>query len=89
MVGTVVAEAKALGHRFSKNPALEIAVVEWLRMAGDAHYGAAVKHRSRVASDPAQPSLCQVPLNHICTIPYPTASITGSQAVGIWSTRPM
>lgn len=62
MVGTVVAVAKAKGHRFSKDPALEILVVEGLGVAGDAHYGSTVRHRSRVAADPTQPNLRQVHL---------------------------
>ncbi len=62
MVGTVVAVAKAKGHRFSKNPAFEILVVEGLGVAGDAHYGSTVKHRSRMAADPTQPNLRQVHL---------------------------
>ncbi|TJZ79806.1 MOSC domain-containing protein [Paracoccus hibiscisoli] len=62
MVGTVVAVAKAKGHRFSKDPALEILVVEGLGVAGDAHYGSTVRHRSRVATDPTQPNLRQVHL---------------------------
>lgn len=62
MVGTVVAVAKAKGHRFSERLALEILVVEGLGVAGDAHYGSTVKHRSRVAADPTQPNLRQVHL---------------------------
>ena len=33
-------------------------------VAGDAHYGAVVKHRSRVKADPGQPNLRQVHLMH-------------------------
>ena len=62
MTGTVVAVAKAKGHRFSKNLALEILLVEGLGVAGDAHQGSTVKHRSGVAADPMQPNLRQVHL---------------------------
>lgn len=64
MTGTVIAVAKAKTHRFSKNPALEILLVEGLGVAGDAHQGSTVRHRSRVASDPTQPNLRQVHLIH-------------------------
>ncbi|TGN67537.1 MOSC domain-containing protein [Paracoccus liaowanqingii] len=64
MNGTVVEVAKSRTHRFSKNPAFEILLVEGLGVAGDAHQGATVKHRSRVAADPTQPNLRQVHLIH-------------------------
>lgn len=64
MAGTVVAVAKAKGHRFSKNPALEILLLEGLGVAGDAHQGLTMKHRSRVTADPTQPNLRQVHLIH-------------------------
>jgi MOSC domain-containing protein YiiM len=38
--------------------------VAGLGVAGDAHCGATVKHRSRVARDPSQPNLRQVHLVH-------------------------
>jgi MOSC domain-containing protein YiiM len=62
MVGTVVAVARDDGHRFSKVLKPEILVVEGLGVEGDAHQGATVKHRSRVAVDPTQPNLRQVHL---------------------------
>ena len=50
------------GHTFSK-PALDsIEVIAGLGVAGDAHMGARVKHRSRVKADPTQPNLRQVHL---------------------------
>lgn len=62
MTAIVAAVAAARGHRFSKKPALAIRLVEGLGVVGDAHAGATVKHRSRVARDPSQPNLRQVHL---------------------------
>ena len=42
----------------------EIFLVTGLGVQGDAHAGASVKHRSRVARDPQQPNLRQVHLIH-------------------------
>ena len=39
-------------------------VIEGIGVQGDAHAGATVKHRSRVAKDPTQPNLRQVHLIH-------------------------
>jgi MOSC domain-containing protein YiiM len=64
MAGFVVAVAKDGTHRFSKVPASEIRILEGLGVEGDAHQGVTVKHRSRVAADPAQPNLRQVHLIH-------------------------
>lgn len=47
-------------HRFSKAVAEEIVLLAGLGVQGDAHAGATVQHRSRVAADPAQPNLRQV-----------------------------
>jgi MOSC domain-containing protein YiiM len=41
-----------------------IRLVSGLGVAGDAHQGATVQHRSRVARDPSQPNLRQVHLIH-------------------------
>jgi MOSC domain-containing protein YiiM len=49
-------------HLFSKSPAPELLLVAGLGVKGDAHYGATVQHRSRVARDPSQPNLRQVHL---------------------------
>ena len=51
-------------HQFSKMPGAKITLVEGLGVQGDAHFGATVKHRSRVARDPSQPNLRQVHLLH-------------------------
>lgn len=59
---SVVAVHRAAGHVFSKNTVEEITLVEGLGVAGDAHFGATVKHRSRVVRDPTQPNLRQVHL---------------------------
>ncbi len=64
MPAQVVAVHRRGDHRFSKDtvPAIELVTGEGVR--GDAHCGATVKHRSRVARDPAQPNLRQVHLLH-------------------------
>jgi MOSC domain-containing protein YiiM len=49
-------------HGFSKQPLKEIHLLAGLGVAGDAHAGETVKHRSRVAIDPTQPNLRQVHL---------------------------
>jgi len=59
---TVIGVSLARGHNFSKQPALEIRLLRGLGVAGDAHMGETVKHRSRVAKDPSQPNLRQVHL---------------------------
>lgn len=51
-------------HTFSKEPAASITLLAGLGVEGDAHCGATVKHRSRVARDPLQPNLRQVHLIH-------------------------
>lgn len=59
----VLATARHGAHAFSKSLAPEgIRLVAGLGVAGDAHCGAAVRHRSRVARDPSQPNLRQVHL---------------------------
>lgn len=60
----VVAVACDREHRFSKHPAVAITAVAGLGIAGDAHQGTTVRHRSRVAVDPDQPNLRQVHLIH-------------------------
>jgi MOSC domain-containing protein YiiM len=60
----VLAVAAAPGHRFSKRRVGEITLLAGLGVAGDAHAGETVKHRSRVARDPTQPNLRQVHLLH-------------------------
>lgn len=51
-------------HEFSKDAAPQIELLAGLGVAGDAHSGATVKHRSRVARNPHQPNLRQVHLMH-------------------------
>lgn len=60
----VVAVHVSPTHSFSKPTVDEIALHEGLGVAGDAHYGATVKHRSRVRADPSQPNVRQVHLMH-------------------------
>jgi MOSC domain-containing protein YiiM len=51
-------------HVFSKTPRSAVELVEGLGVRGDAHCGATVKHRSRVARNPDQPNLRHVHLLH-------------------------
>jgi len=51
-------------HAFSKDSVPRIHLQAGLGVAGDAHCGATVKHRSRVAKDPTQPNLRQVHFLH-------------------------
>lgn len=51
-------------HGFSKQAVPVISLLKGLGVEGDAHCGATVKHRSRVAEDPTQPNLRQVHLIH-------------------------
>lgn len=51
-------------HRFSKMPVDSIFLVAGLGVAGDAHAGTLVQHRSRVRRDPNQCNLRQVHLIH-------------------------
>lgn len=62
--GMVLAVARTPRHAFSKERVREIRLLDGLGVEGDAHCGATVKHRSRVAVDPAQPNLRQVHLLH-------------------------
>lgn len=62
---TVVAVHRSSSHSFSKYAEEEgIRLVEGLGVEGDAHAGGTVRHRSRVARDPAAPNLRQVHLLH-------------------------
>lgn len=63
-MSVVVSVAASAAHRFSKAVAPEIELLAGLGVAGDAHQGTTVKHRSRVARDPTQPNLRQVHLLH-------------------------
>jgi MOSC domain-containing protein YiiM len=63
-MGSVAAVSLRAGHHFSKTPSLGIRLLTGLGVAGDAHLGETVKHRSRVRKDPTQPNLRQVHLLH-------------------------
>jgi MOSC domain-containing protein YiiM len=60
----VVAVNVSAAHTFSKHAAPHITLLAGLGVQGDAHCGATVKHRSRVAQNPSQPNLRQVHLIH-------------------------
>jgi MOSC domain-containing protein YiiM len=60
--GRVVSVAAHDRHAFSKSVCDEIRLLAGLGVEGDAHCGATVQHRSRVAADPMQPNLRQVHL---------------------------
>ena len=62
--GTVVAVSSSPTHSFSKPVQASIQLVAGLGVVGDAHQGATVQHRARVARDPRQPNLRQVHLLH-------------------------
>jgi MOSC domain-containing protein YiiM len=60
----IVAVHRKPTHEFSKATVASIELVPGHGVRDDAHYGATVKHRSRVAKDPTQPNLRQVHLLH-------------------------
>ena len=64
MEGRVLAVHRSADHSFSKYAEDAITLVPGLGVAGDAHSGATVQHRSRVARDPSAPNLRQVHLLH-------------------------
>jgi len=64
MDGQVLAVHRSDAHTFTKPTVDAIALVAGLGVAGDAHAGTTLKHRSRVARDPSQPNLRQVHLIH-------------------------
>ena len=64
MNGFVTAVNRSAKHTLVKPNADCIRLVAGLGVDGDAHQGATVKHRSRVARDPTQPNLRQVHLVH-------------------------
>ena len=63
-MSSVIAVSASAAHSFSKMPQASIELIAGLGVAGDAHAGVTVKHRSRVAIDPHQPNLRQVHLLH-------------------------
>lgn len=64
MTGIVVAVHRSSTHGFSKFAEDAVTLVPGLGVQGDAHAGATVQHRSRVARDASQPNLRQVHVLH-------------------------
>jgi len=64
MTGHIVAVARDRDHRFAKPLCQSIQLIAGLGVAGDAHAGATVQHRSRLAKRAAEPNLRQVHLIH-------------------------
>jgi MOSC domain-containing protein YiiM len=64
MGGVVTAVSCSPTHAVSKPARESIRLLAGLGVEGDAHMGATVKHRSRVARDPSRPNLRQVHLVH-------------------------
>jgi MOSC domain-containing protein YiiM len=64
MEGVVAAVSRSANHTMSKPNEERIRLLAGLGVEGDAHQGATVKHRSRVARDASQPNLRQVHLIH-------------------------
>jgi MOSC domain-containing protein YiiM len=64
VVATIVAVSTKAGHGVDKVNRPSVRLVAGEGVEGDAHRGVTVRHRSRVARDPAQPNLRQVHLLH-------------------------
>jgi MOSC domain-containing protein YiiM len=64
MNAVVTAVSRSAKHTLVKSNQDSIRLLTGLGVDGDAHQGATVKHRSRVARDPTQPNLRQVHLIH-------------------------
>ena len=64
MKSVVVSVSARDGHGLGKDVQPSIVLIVGEGVAGDAHSGQTVKHRSRVAKDPTQPNLRQVHLIH-------------------------
>ena len=64
MNAVVAAVSRSSKHTLVKPNQDSIRLLPGLGVDGDAHQGATVKHRSRVARDPTQPNLRQVHLIH-------------------------
>lgn len=60
----MLAVGRSATHEMSKPVCPSVRLEAGLGVAGDAHRGVKVKHRSRVARDPDQPNLRQVHLIH-------------------------
>lgn len=63
-IARVTAVSRDGRHAFSKPVRNAITLIAGLGVAGDAHAGQTVQHRSRVARDPSAPNLRQVHLIH-------------------------
>lgn len=61
----MVGVSRHAAHAFAKDAADAIDLAAGLGVAGDAHVGRTVQHRSRVAVDPTLPNLRQVHLIHV------------------------
>jgi MOSC domain-containing protein YiiM len=64
LAGIVTAVSRSGTHTMGKPNQESIQLLTGLGVAGDAHQGETVKHRSRVRRDPSQPNLRQVHLIH-------------------------
>ena len=64
MAGVVTAVSRSARHTLIKPNEDSIRLLAGLGVEGDAHSGATVKHRSRVARNPSQPNLRQIHLIH-------------------------
>jgi MOSC domain-containing protein YiiM len=64
MTGVVTAVSRSPRHTMVKTNEAQIRLLAGLGVDGDAHQGVTVKHRSRVARNPAEPNLRQVHLIH-------------------------
>jgi MOSC domain-containing protein YiiM len=64
MAGRVVSVSARAGHGLGKDVRDTIELIAGEGVAGDAHCGVMVKHRSRVAKDPTRPNLRQVHFVH-------------------------
>jgi len=64
VTATVIAVACSAKHTMTKPTQDHIRLLAGLGVAGDAHAGLTVRHRSRVAIDPNAPNLRQVHLMH-------------------------
>src|SRR6202022_2157502 len=63
-MSSIAAVSLRASHHSSKTPSPGIRLLEGLGVAGAAHMGETVKHRSRVRKDPTLPNLRQVHLIH-------------------------
>jgi hypothetical protein len=64
MAGVLTAVSASATHSFGKDGKDSIRLITGIGVAGDAHGGSTVQHRSRVARDPSQPNLRQGHLIH-------------------------